>query len=211
MQLSKDEFFLSGNGSRKIVLPNGKIYTYIHNYKTGGMSFHEWCYDNLNVPHYHTSKHEMVDDTRNELGDLGQIFFTIRNPWDWCVSRWAHRKMRGHSVGDFTSWVSKTKHFYTEDMIDPATMHLAKWFEISYQMMRKTVKEMKKGAIVLRFENLESDFVQIQDALNCHVPLPHINSSPHTHYTDFYTDDTRRQVKKLFKDYIDTFGYKYGD
>ena len=200
MQLSKDEFFRKGNGSRKIVLSNGNIYTYIHNYKTGGMSFHEWCYDNLNVPHYHTSKHEMVDDTRDELGDLGQIFFTVRNPWDWCVSRWAHRKMRGQQTGDFTRWVTRTKHFYTPDT-----------FEISYLMMRKAVKEMKKGAIVLRFENLKSDFVQIQDALNCHVPLPHINSSPHSHYTDFYTDATRRHVKKLFKDYIDAFGYKYGD
>ena len=205
MQLPKSEFFNIGHASRKIVLPNGKIYTYIHNYRTAGKSFHEWCYDNLNVPHYHTSGAILTEDTRDELGDLGQIFFTVRNPWDWCVSRWAHRKMRDQKIRDFTTWVTPRKNFYTPTSLKEGL------FERSYLMMRKSVKEMKKGAIVLRFENLESDFVQIQDALNCHVPLPHINSSPHTHYTDFYTDSTREHIHNLFKPYIDAFGYKYGD
>lgn len=206
MQLSKEEFFGPPirNGSRKIVLPNGKIYTYIHNYRTAGVSFHEWCYDNLSVPHFHTSRHEMVDDTREELGDLGQVFLTIRNPWDWCVSRWAHRKMRGATQEDFTTWVTTTKNFYTEDDV-------AKHYETSYQFMRKSPRAYKQGALVLQFEYLDNDFSHIQNALDCHVPLPHINSSPHTHYTDFYTDSTRGLVKSLFEEYIDTFGYMYGD
>jgi len=152
-----------------------------------------------------TGKHQRVHQAQEELGDLGQIFFTVRNPWDWCVSRWSHRKMRGATKLTFKDWLYSPKNFKRGVDYDTGAIN----YERSYLILRKSVNEYEKGAIVLRFENLKSDFVQIQDALDCHVPLPHINSSPHTHYTDFYTDKTRRHVKSLFGKYITKFEYEF--
>lgn len=208
MYINKQDFFLDpetglpcGSGSRKIISPTGKIWTYLHNYRTGGMSFHHWCYDNLKLAHFCTRQHENIKDTRIILGDLGQVFFTVRNPWDWCVSRWSHRIMRDAEDPplSFERWIVEK---------------LARWSrhrEMSYMLLQRSAMEIEKGAIALRFENLETDFVQIQEALQCHVPLPHVNASPHEHYTDYYSAKTRRFVGEIFEDYNKVFGYKYGE
>lgn len=58
-----------------------------------------------------------------------------------------------------------------------------------------------------KFENIDDDFKTITSHIGINVDLPHKNSSKHTSYRDYYTDDTRDLVEGTFKVDYETFGY----
>ena len=65
---------------------------------------------------------------------------------------------------------------------------------------------------ICRFENLEEDFYKVCDKLKIkNITLPHLNKIHHSHYTDVYTDETRKIIENLYSKDIEHFGYKFGD
>ena len=66
-----------------------------------------------------------------------------------------------------------------------------------------------KPDIVIKLEEMETEFVQIQNLLNCHEPFMHVNTSKHGHYTEYYTDDTRKIAYRWLEEDLDAFGYTY--
>lgn len=61
-----------------------------------------------------------------------------------------------------------------------------------------------------RFENLQEDFDYICDKLNIKTTqLPVLNKTNHTHYTDYYTDQTREFVDKIDREMISKFEYTF--
>lgn len=62
---------------------------------------------------------------------------------------------------------------------------------------------------VLRMENLNSDFRQIQDWLGCNVPLPHRNKSIHRHYRDVYDSEMKLAMQYVYERDFDTFKYTF--
>jgi hypothetical protein len=64
---------------------------------------------------------------------------------------------------------------------------------------------------VLRFENLESDYKALCQRIGKpYCQLPHINKGGGRPYQDYYDDETRELVGKLFRKDIEFFGYRFG-
>jgi len=63
---------------------------------------------------------------------------------------------------------------------------------------------------ILRFEHLEEMWNKMFEELGYEPPkLPNKNVSKHKHYSEYYDDETREFVGKLFEKDIKEFGYEY--
>jgi len=63
---------------------------------------------------------------------------------------------------------------------------------------------------VIKLEEIDEKFKQIQDILGAKIPLPHKNKGNYEgSYQQYYTDETRELVAGYFKYEIDTFGYTF--
>ena len=63
---------------------------------------------------------------------------------------------------------------------------------------------------ILRFEHLEEMWNKMFEELGYKPPeLPKKNISKHKHYSEYYDDETREFVGKLFKRDIEVFGYEF--
>jgi len=63
--------------------------------------------------------------------------------------------------------------------------------------------------VVIKVENLDSEFVKVQNLLGCTAPLPHVNNSVHTNYQDYYNSDLIQLVQKHFEEDLDEFKYQF--
>jgi hypothetical protein len=97
---------------------------------------------------------------------------------------------------DFNTWVENLETFKMPDIF---------WFN-----MLTAQTEWANGVdIQLRFENLEQDFKQIQELLNCGIPLPKENSSSHDTYKYLYNSKSKDLIFNWFKDDINKWGYEF--
>lgn len=60
-----------------------------------------------------------------------------------------------------------------------------------------------------KFENLHDDFEEVAKELNIHGQLDHKNETPHKHYREYYNDEIKKIVSKVYEEDLDTFGYTY--
>lgn len=63
--------------------------------------------------------------------------------------------------------------------------------------------------IVIKIEEIDSKFKLLQDLLGCTVPFPHINTSSHKHYKEYYNQSSIKLVEELFSDDLNTFNYDF--
>ena len=63
--------------------------------------------------------------------------------------------------------------------------------------------------IVVKLEEIETNFIKIQDLLNCHIPFVHTNKSIHTDYRDYYTAETQKIAQQWLAEDLDTFKYTF--
>jgi hypothetical protein len=150
-------------------------------------------------------------------------FSFVRNPWSRLVSEYRYRNFLSHkSFKDFVmnklpspGWDDKYRH------VMPQT-------EMLYDNNGNLLVDF-----VGRFERLQQDFMIVCEHLGFEDrQLPHINSSDKKsreirrkarnllhqnkesslhQYTDFYDDETRAQVTRLYQADIDNFGYEFED
>ena len=65
---------------------------------------------------------------------------------------------------------------------------------------------------VMRFENLQEDFNAVCEKIA--IPkqeLPHVNKSTHKEYTEYYDDELRALVAKLYRKDFELFEYEWED
>lgn len=61
-----------------------------------------------------------------------------------------------------------------------------------------------------RFENLEQDFAQLCSLINIdQKPVPHVNSSKHVNYQNYYSEQARAVVEKRFAEDLTYFDYQF--
>jgi hypothetical protein len=171
----------------------------------------------------HLSAFEYVNDGFVPADEFESLFkFTfVRNPYERIVSEYRYRNyFHHHSFADFVQnklpkpgWDDKYRHVMSQ-------------YDMLYGPDGKLLIDF-----VGRFENLQGDFDEVCRRLGIeNSALPHRNKSDKKsrnlkrrfrnvlfrngenskrHYTEFYDDETRAAVEKLYHKDIEAFGYRF--
>ena len=170
--------------------------TFIHIPKSAGNSVRDWLLTNVATSRAMFKKSYMKDHApysyikkAKKNVDHGLVFAIVRNPWDRVLSAYHYHRGKdryGNDI-DFDTFVkthmraaNRPQHEYVDDSV-----------------------------LILKLENITEDFKQIQEYFNVYKPLPIKNASQHGHYTEYYTDETRKIVADCFNIDIETYKYKY--
>lgn len=132
-------------------------------------------------------------------------FSFVRNPWDRVVSAYHYMKQCKEkdrykniiklNINDF---LMRLEEFYLNiELLMPQSDFITNNQEILVDC-------------VGRYEFFSDDVFQIFDKykLKC-VALPNINKTRHSHYSDYYSIETKAIVKKLYERDIDFFYYTF--
>ena len=63
--------------------------------------------------------------------------------------------------------------------------------------------------LIIKIENIDVEFIQIQDMFNCHVPLPKLNVTDHEDYKSYYSGETKKLVSQYLKNDLTIFNYSF--
>jgi len=63
--------------------------------------------------------------------------------------------------------------------------------------------------LVVKLENIEKEFIHVQELLDCRAPMFMMNASIHNDYRSYYTSETAKLVYKWVEQDLDTFGYTF--
>ena len=181
-----------------IYCPNIPL-TFVHIPKTAGSAVSSWLRKHAHGTDFYPlsfgSKHwtfrQVERNMRKGRLDAGTVVVVVRNPWDRLVSTWAYYRRRKKSwcPEDFRDFVMNT------------SWGTAKRCQTEFFPWNKT--------LILRFENLATDFRQIQSLCNNDSPLDIVNESDHKHYTEYYDNETYKEVAKRHAADITTLRYSY--
>jgi chondroitin 4-sulfotransferase 11 len=177
---------------------------FIHIPKAGGTSIGEIVkkYNNELPPCLHCS----VNYYSKEYRDACFVFSFVRNPYDRLLS--AHAYLTGGlgNNGDtkFGKTLSPDFKYFVRNQLN----NNLNWLHF------KPIKFWLNDDIdyIGRMENYENDFRTICDKIG--IPrqkLPHNNKTNHTHYTEYYDDETRKIVAEKYAKDFEHFGYEFGE
>lgn len=128
-------------------------------------------------------------------------FLIIRNPWDRKLSDFFFGKREGivKENTDFTTYI-RNNHLNNDLWNSPCL----NWVE-------DKDGNIDKNIFIGKFENLQEDFNFICDKIGIErKKLPHINSTTHSSYWEYYNDETKEMIGEKYKKDIDFFNYVFG-
>jgi hypothetical protein len=184
---------------------------FIHNPKTGGTSIMDIMLSllpNCEVNkfgehgfHRHANLAQIVDAIGPDFHNYYSFSF-VRNPWDRAMSLWLHwiqndREQRARlaesGIHDMEAWLRE----------DSA------WLEVASQ--RSYVESGQAHvSFIGEFETFEQDARHVVENFAAwEVPIPHSNTSRHSHYSHYFTPGARKLVAELAEWEIEEFNYKY--
>lgn len=142
---------------------------------------------------------------RHVFDDFFKFTF-VRNPWDRMVSLYHFYQQncedtKGFDI-PFDAWIGRLHEMYVNGDWEFSIVPQHEWTHIDGKQVVDFIG---------RYENLQSDFEFIKEALalpnDCR--LPHENASDHQNYRECYTDETRQMVAEIFAEDIELFGYTF--
>lgn len=174
--------------------------TLIHIPKTAGSSISRWMVRNCGgkwvAKNTHGSKHATKARAQQLLKtDLGTTIACIRNPWERFVSGYFYYKQR-----------AKKPNFVEKLTFEEYVRH-----ERHGCVDRPCSYYFDHVDILLRYENLEKDFLKVQEHFNLYKGLPKVNKSKHNRdFRKYYTSpDLVDIVAKKHSADIERFGYQF--
>lgn len=175
--------------------------TFVHIPKTAGVSISKWLLKNCDAhllinKRFDKGKHMEFREIVN-LGDPGFSFSVVRNPWDRLLSGFSYYKKRHTRSFENISF---------EEFVKSEKLGKLGRNQVHYLDSKRPEYHID---LILRFESLERDFIQIQNKLNCYEPLTKANRSNHEPYQNYYTNEMRDIVNRLYKTDIETFEYEF--
>jgi hypothetical protein len=179
-------------------------FVFIHINKTGGSSVEKA----LNIPHEHKTALEKLAEIGQERWDRKLTFTIVRNPWDKVVSHYHYRVTTNQTgLGDkpigFREWVKRAYGNQDAFYYDTPKMFMPQIDWIADENGEILVDE------IVHFENLESEFDDVQRKLGLNKTLPHIRRSNRGNYREYYDQETIEIVRKWFERDIERFGYQF--
>ncbi len=179
-------------------------YVFIHINKTGGSSIEKA----LGVGLDHSTAQEKFAQLGADAWARKFTFTMVRNPWDKVVSHYHYRvKTNQTGLGDggvsFAEWlrlcyVDRDPRYYDQPRMFMPQRH---WL----------VDEQDNMLVefIGRFENLQADFDHICSRLGVDAQLGHAKPSSRGSYRDYYDDDSRELIERVFAEDLETFGYSF--
>lgn len=180
--------------------------------------------------------HLTLDEIKLRWPNYGTTFTFVRNPYARMVSIFHHigqdaeermkERLRGgtsekHGVKSvelaaipievdikilsiyrkgFENWVMSSE----DRVFDGSLLSLLNQKETQMRWLDNVVPD-----IVIKIEEVNQKFGVLQDLIGCSVPFPHVNTSNHADYREYYNPTTQKIVAEMFKDDFEAFGYDY--
>ena len=192
--------------------------TFVHMEKTGGSSIQRWLVVNTKSEKF--NKHAGVPYIRKTFADPGLLFTVIRNPYERVVSWYFYimhkTQSRVDAVRDgitITGNKKKLENKYNLEKNLQILNNLKKGFDnyVKNSPLKSQYYNARPCDIILRLENIQQDFIQIQDLFGVHEPLHHLNKSVHNHYSKYYTEETKKIVYEKYRIDFENYGYTFED
>jgi len=192
--------------------------TFIHIPKNAGNSVSNWMRENFPTITTKRQQHSGIKVAENMLGDLGWKFCVIRNPWDYAVSWYTFKidvaKVRIQQVNENPLLANSRKEKYNVEKQQHQIDRLeAEGFE---GWLKRTSRNSQMSWAAgcdywVKLENLEEDFKEVQQRLNCFESIGHANKTRNrSSYKDYYTSQELIDiVADKWKDDVESFGYDY--
>jgi hypothetical protein len=199
-----------------ILIQEPNLCSFIHIPKTAGTSIEKWMSSNFSCKYTKGDKHCTVDVAKSKLGNLGETFCVVRNPWDWCVSWYqfsferAKRRLdfiENHNIQQYPNIKEKYNKQHQIDTIKKYERGFEYWLtDFTKKPQLYWAQDVK---CILKLETLKTDFKKIQNYTNCYSPLPFLNKSNRQSYKEYYTTTTKKIVESRYIEDIETFNYKF--
>ena len=197
---------------------------FVHVPKTGGTSVSRWLLKNAPGCKSKTFKTFYSKHTPYYLfNDEHKKYFSfgiVRNPWERMVSGYFYElkkfRLRMNKLQNNHPKVKPSKVHWQYNYIKAKLDLLEKGFDAyvqakDFSSCEKTQKYYLEGVdCVLRLENLQEDFVPIQNKVNCYQPLVHLNKTDHDNYKKYYTSKIiKKVIDEYFAEDIDIYQYVF--
>lgn len=131
-------------------------------------------------------------------------FAIVRNPWSRMVSIW-----REFIKPSRIEQLSKSGVFIVSTISFRDFIKLTLEFD-NHHWQPQSDFIPENTDFIGRFENFEEDFNIICEKIGvARCEVPHSNKTNHAHYVEYYDDDTRELVGKMFSGDIERFGYSF--
>jgi len=189
---------------------------FVHINKTGGTTINNALNMKFEGDFQHLSVKRIL-----ELKPLFSSYFKfafVRNPWDWVISEIHHRKQKSLTIPVDEEFNVKLLEKYFGDDSES-------WAEMSYFKTKRVGTGYQKSFLYIddrlavdyvgRFERYKENLAEIYSILGINgikkqkILSKHDNSTQHSPYYEYYNDDTKEYVRKLFEEDIDTFKYTF--
>ncbi len=206
--------------------------------RTGTTSFKFWVRANIQHKEiiYDPEQPDMLDhqslsEIQKRWPYYGTTFAFVRNPYDRLVSifhfvgQQAKKRMmqRANKVESdilqhipvevdlkilfqykrgFNTWI-KTKTKYD---VEFAALHLFcnRDYETQLYYLDHVVPD-----IVVKLENIDTEFIHVQNLLQCYKAPLHVNSSVHGDYRQYYDSESKAIATKWMEEDLETFKYLF--
>lgn len=133
-------------------------------------------------------------------------FCFIRNPWDRLVSCYSNKVARKKLFPE--CWDKDFDYFVEYISRQPLSQKTTD----NHIRMQSSQFPYKKIDHIARFENFEAEYnFIINEKLKLNREIVNNNKSSHAHYTELYTDKSRKMVEQIYKSDIEIGKYKFGE
>jgi hypothetical protein len=198
-----------------------KELSYIHCPRTGLAMKHiisDWLKPNFRV---NDTDSWMIDHPNLQMVrehiPTGKTMTVVRNPWMRVWSLYRKISKEGYWLDWNDQKLIDLKPFddWLEDYANPNIPFIwPRWFNRFTNMIDFLNYSDNHGDVqwvdfILKAENLETDFKQVQDYLECKNPLPDISHFDNSAYKKHYSSKGIEYVYKVYKRDIDFFNYQF--
>lgn len=158
--------------------------------------------------------HMTAKQLRAAIPDFAQLFSFgfVRNPWDRILSEYLYR-VENDSFHYVECCAKATFEHYLMQIsqLDIAHMPHARINHVYNQYDFLMEDGQQAVNFIGRFENFEEDLRAVLNkiGLDPSIEIPKLNATKHRHYRNYYSDETRLLVERMYAKDIQTFGYSY--
>ena len=146
-------------------------------------------------------------------------FAFVRNPWDRTVSKFHYYKDYGDKIIKAIPNLTEKMSIYMKCSFDEfvslhSPQYRSKYWNLQHNQMDYIVDSKQKVDVdfIGRYENLQNDYDTICNTIGIpKIQLSHNNKSNHKHYSEYYTEETKAIIGRVFKKDIKVFGYEFED